>query len=1344
MREVVCLSEPSSPADFHPIKPIIKPFRSLQEIPYIHGQNKVISALKGSGNTVSMANEHFSISKLPVKIGKAAASNSSAHFSTPVLNRAFSYTTTPPRTHPLALKHSFKDIGTKVVKRSDSQSTPSKTGSPKHQLTPIPLLSTIHEQRFIFPDVPCDSDSNLNQPEILMHNTAQNINDCNNSETMLSRYSASITPAPRKRKMSSVSVEMDPILEEEDSDGAELLTSSCVVDDVKSHSSASNSNNNGNAILDAAAVSRSHGQLPVVRVELTTVDLDCCMNSSTSPKRYSKTETPVNSCVVATSTTTAQLQTMQSPHKPNMVAEQHASTHCCSQPQGYSNDDDSIKNTLYVCEQQMSPPAVARQLQHDSTHSCSHKEDYKRKNSLHEVSSPLMHAKLHDNANFCCSQKHKEDGSVKDNLHDHKQPRPHVIADSPQTHREGCKSKEQISSPVVAKQQHGCTLHCSPQTLREDSRTDNTLHEQPHPPPSEVMTTGYDCSTANGARAQKGMPYPKDINSTPPVGFSHNITHREFNINETGVHSRSLGNDTARTRCKLQSKTTTENAGGSSMVHSKEVIACEQLQPMVASHPKEARCVVAGGQVGLETEYNNGKESNSTPPQQGKEPDNDLCHGPCSQASSHMQHKSKHDHPPASLKFDQQNQGTLQTSLHDESMERRARNKYDYDESKSGVQRWRQQNIPPVATISKPLVSEYVHQPGSCTVETKFTGSNAPIDSEKSTTHKQSKQEGQGPGLTLIRRSISVVKPGQPRYIKQNKLMDTALSLNKCPSGHNQTIEGSRSIDGHSSLRSRLQQGGTCISECRIPRRICTSVQIGSPEATTRDGCNYYGNRRGNLKATDGHIGKKTLPVGSVNRGSNNRSQLAKQELRSQLTTAIPNIGFAGQKDASLLPKQTPKAHVGLIRSQNERGVEGKGEDDSSDWPINEATSRTLVPASTTACFNTALKMKGDDHDQASTNENPTLIRLPSVSSDVCTALSCSHEPMPVPTVDQVRNHSSRGIRAIPAGNSNGKNEQQTKCCDKISPDYEKLRHDLNTAGIQHHGNAGNGAMHNYNEGGVPGNHGVEGCMLPPQKLQPKMVAMLHKTTPKFTPRNTSRCQAQFSSGGCEKKLPETTRKLDSKSNFKVDNHPTVIDITTYKIPKTSRNEDQIVHTPRGTNYSSEQESHGELETVSTYPSHPISCNIPEATSSNPGHAIECPSLSNNGGDGLVPVQHKSSGMCTHTFSHPPDALPNAVSRESEQNNLRKAINVDNGPPTKTGKINHNSVSGSIHVQNCPAGQPSVRRVGIDYANMTTCSRGPLPVVANSKLKSLKPLHPNKQRAKLDHPSPIKYMQTDI
>ena len=313
--------------------------------------------------------------------------------------------------------------------------------------------------------------------------------------------------------------------------------------------------------------------------------------------------------------------------------------------------------------------------------------------------------------------------------------------------------------------------------------------------------------------------------------------------------------------------------------------------------------------------------------------------------------------------------------------------------------------------------------------------------------------------------------------------------------------------------------------------------------------------------------------------------------------------------------------------------------------------------------------------------------------------------------------------------------------------------------------------MHNHhNNGDVPSNNGyphTKGRMLLPPKVRPKTVALLYKPTSKLSPQNTSPYLGVRLSnkvgGNYEKAVPEITRKQDCKSNFKATGHPMVTDDAGTKVSECSksiRNEDQTVHSPRarGTNYSILQETQlGEqLDTVSiashqSLP-HSVSHNIPKASSisivssSGSPHSVRySATLSNSGRDGLVPAQRKFSGMRTHAaFSRPPDALPNATSQESEQNNLGKAINADNGPPTKTGKINRNSVSGAFHELNCPAEQPSVGRVATDYANMATCSGGPLPVAANSKLKSLKSLHPNKQHANTDRPSPIRYTQTDI
>jgi hypothetical protein len=214
MRDIVCLSEPSSPADFSPRRPNIKPFRSLQDFPRVHVQgrdSKVISALKGKNN-VSTVNERFSASRLPrgVIFAKAASDssiriNNNIPRSTP-RNRALSYAATPLHTHPLAVKHSREDSGTDLKAamkgRSNSQSTPSQTRTPKHQLTPIPQLSSAaHEMKFVFPDVP---NPNLNQPDNSMQ-----------PEKGVA-IAAVAAVAPPKRKMSSMSMEMDPIVEEED------------------------------------------------------------------------------------------------------------------------------------------------------------------------------------------------------------------------------------------------------------------------------------------------------------------------------------------------------------------------------------------------------------------------------------------------------------------------------------------------------------------------------------------------------------------------------------------------------------------------------------------------------------------------------------------------------------------------------------------------------------------------------------------------------------------------------------------------------------------------------------------------------------------------------------------------------------------------------------------------------------------------------------------------------------------------------------------------------------------------------------------------------------------------
>ena len=1345
--------------------------------------------------------------------------------------------------------------------------------------------------------MPCDSNSNLNLSD---------------NVSMQPEKGVSISAAaPRKRKMSSISVEMDPILEEEDDNGAgrpiSPITSSCVVDDVKSiHSSAPNtsgmnSDNSNNAILDAAAVSRSHSQLPVVRIELTTPYCPDCSNTTStvgggSPVHHLKAETLLNNSVVATAgTTAAESQTTMSPPKPNMVAEQHA-----SRPPGYCRDNSSARDTLYY--EQSTSPAVAQQPA--SIHSCKPqgcKDDgsaqdalceqptspviAQQKDSPHADSSPLMNAddnylkstlilpldhvtaqrSQHDDiisfyahgenyegkedipseqssspmlAKHCSSQKNREDSNSPDNCEQLSSPM--VAKQLGRTHGSlQCKTATcKQPSPLVAKQlgklqlaqgenkdtskqsplliakQHNRSTHGyrSPQTHREEGSSSmgniTFVRDQPHPPPpSGAVTTSYDCGTMSGASSQQPVGIPpcciKDTDSTcsntpptPVVGFSHSNTHIGLSNNKTGVHSRSLGNDAARTRCELQLRSKGSNvthvhkAGGTgtcTMMHSvtKEVIAAgrEQLTPLeVASRPKEGRSVVAASArvVGLaQTGYrNNGMESNSTPPPphhvlEGKQVDDDLSHayyGLCNQASSLIEPKSKLDHPPLPLKFDQQSRGTLQTSLHESMMERHPRNR-NCNNSKSEVHRGQhvaalQQNDPPKASsiLTAVSVSKCTYQPGN-SMEEETTNSNSRIiDSEKTNTRKQqSKQQeaqGQGPGTSLTKRPNSVVGFEKPhsttKQIKPRDVAALSSAMHECQcAGHTRSSEG---------WRSRLQEGTPSTPKCKIPRRMCAPVQVESPAATTRGAeCNSFGNRRVSPTTTGGHAEKKTMPIGSANREGSSFSPLSKQEIKSQLTTSN---GISGLGSASLLPKWAPKAHVGRLRGLNERGTGGNGEElgeNGGNQPTSEAVSKTPVPALTIAHFKMALKTKGDSHDQTSTNENPTLIRLASATDDACVhaALSCNHEPMPAPTISQEHDRNSQKIRGLLAGSSKGKNKQQAKDCDNISIDCETVHHNQNNAlGIQHHGNAGSsGTTCNHSELGVaPSNyHHTKGRMLQPPKVRLKSVAMLHITTSKPPPQNTllqHLQEAKFTSGkvggSCEKTVPEITRKHNCKSNFKVDGHP-MVNVTAIggtevsECGKSTRNEDQIVHnSSRGTNYSNLQENQRrELGTVSTHLPHPVSHYVPKGTSSNPPHAVGY-SASLGNSDGLVPMQHKFSGMRTHAFSHPPDALPNATPQESEQNNLGKAINTDNGPPTKTGEINRNSVSGPFHELNCPAEQPSVGRVAVDYGNMTTCSGGPLPVAANSKLKSLKSSHPNKQHANMDRPSPIRYMQTDI
>ena len=1389
MRDIISLSEPSSPADLHE-KNNIKFFSSLRGIPQAHKKG----ILKTSGNAIPMATDHVCISMERNSIGQSpqcvathsndsnrildgllraittstctsnaldsgyepqsecgantrknaarllrpASDGSSSHpvkvatetsnlsthtNNTSALNKPFSCVTTPPGTCPPILKQPQEDISTKEVKWSDSQSTPSQSESPNHQLTPIPLSSTVHETRFIFPEVitKCDSDSDLDQSETFLHtNKAQ---DIKNSETMPSRYwekSACITHAPRKRKLSSIALEMDPIVEEE-----ELSPNSCVVDDVKSHSSIANK-------LDGP-VSRSHGQLPVVKVELTTADC--------SPAHHSKTETLFSTTTQATTTTTtAQSQTMISPPtEPKMVPRQHGSTHC-SGPQR-CRVDNIKEDSLY--EQSSPPPVVTTTTtstaktggmpllamedtlygQHSpppvvTATSNGHCSTGKARGTPGHGLSLIMDSATMRYSTHCSPRSHREDNHMEDTLCDHEQHSP---------------------PPAVTTTSYG---HCSTTKVRgmPVRIVEDILYEQPSPPPIIITTsTSYGhCST----RGMAGLGLSKDGAS---VRFSHSITHAELSTNKAGVHSRSPASDRAKTHRELQSKDSYEASGGEP---SQGIIAYQRL-PKVASSPKEDVCV-ATGKLRLETV--NDSESNSTPHR--RQLKDDLGHEfkPCSQTSSPMEHKLKLDHPPipALIKLDQQNQGSVQSSQH-ESKERCAYMYYN-----SSAHRWQftasgQQNNSPSSIPEMVSVSQY--QPGNHTAES-CTGSDEPIDYVEASARKQLvlEEQQEGPGVKPVTRRSnfnSVVGTEQPQYAHvpcTSKPDKPRLCLmNECSSGHSQTNAGiHRSIDGCNG--GAQLQGGT--SKCEIPRS--TSVQKGSSEATSD--CNY-GNYRGipiAINVHDGWIEQEMLPIANLRRSAHPPLTNMKQDIRSQLTTSPPNIGVVGG-NVQIVTEQSPKVCAEQLTKYDERGIYGCREvavgEKGSNWQTFEASSKTPIPASTT-CFKMALKTKGDDCDQTSTNENPTLIRLGAMDANT---LLCNHihvhESMHALTGQEVNSGSHRLSRAggLPPNNSEEKNDKQTNYCDKISVDYEVSYHDPNAGGIQHHGNAGRAGIctvHN-DEGDNPDNYHVEGYVLSP-KLRPKMVAVLHNTTSRLSSQNTLQHQVQFCSNvGDEKTVSEITRKPGNWPSFKDDSCSTVADLigTKYNISKTSnlsRNEDPLVYNLKGTNYSNEQESQEGLESVSLNPHPQIS--IPEVTNSEP---VEHPSLMIGG---LVPAQCKPPGMPTHThnYSHPPDALPNASSQESEQNILGKAITGDNSPPPKTGKINHNTIRGSFHAPNCAARQPPVGRVAADYANMTTCSE-PL-LAANSKLKSLKrlPSHFNKPHTNADRPSPIKYMQTDI
>ena len=195
----------------------------------------------------------------------------------PVSNQMKDSCTTPPSVHPLLSKQ--QQQANKEVKHTDSQSTPSQSDSPV-QLTPIPL-STCHQRRFVFPEVTiCDTGSGLSLPETHTHNSCSEVKDTKDSTfdgcTTLSRdqeQAAFITPVTRKRKISAISLEMDPILEED----GELSSSSCMVDDdLETHSSACT------AYVDSAYIDSAHPmnsttrsppppQVPTVKIETTTM-----------------------------------------------------------------------------------------------------------------------------------------------------------------------------------------------------------------------------------------------------------------------------------------------------------------------------------------------------------------------------------------------------------------------------------------------------------------------------------------------------------------------------------------------------------------------------------------------------------------------------------------------------------------------------------------------------------------------------------------------------------------------------------------------------------------------------------------------------------------------------------------------------------------------------------------------------------------------------------------------------------------------------------------------------------------------------------------------------------------
>ena len=209
-------------------------------------------------------------SSLPIEVAMTTTSQKTpiSSASNPILCK-----TPPPGARPLCSKRPRIFY----VKGGDSHSTKSNSKSPV-QLTPIPSSNLHKATHFIFPEVTLSDTTNS---IIELSDTLSNVSISGNCEKKTinttdfeqSKASArlSIVPFPKPRKFSSISVEMDPILEEED--GELSSASSPVVPDKRMSNSASK--------VGLSLHSDSGAQTHSV-VVLTTTDFDAQDNTKRS------------------------------------------------------------------------------------------------------------------------------------------------------------------------------------------------------------------------------------------------------------------------------------------------------------------------------------------------------------------------------------------------------------------------------------------------------------------------------------------------------------------------------------------------------------------------------------------------------------------------------------------------------------------------------------------------------------------------------------------------------------------------------------------------------------------------------------------------------------------------------------------------------------------------------------------------------------------------------------------------------------------------------------------------------------------------------------------------------